>query len=177
MGSSSNISFTSFSNIIDGKLRGSSETYHGINPTNEEPLWPVAAATAEDVEDAVSAASKAFRSWSRTSHAERCERVNAWAHKVLSMQKELSELSAKEGGKPVQAAGYELTLATNNAHAITTFSLEEEVIDDGEREIYTRHLPIGIAGLICPWNWPIMIAMNKISHCMVSGNCAIAKPS
>ena len=93
--------FTSFSNIIDGKQCGAHESYHGINPATEEPLWEVPCATEAHLDRAVEAAQKAFLSWSQTTFDNRCDLVKRYAEAFLAHEKEFVELLMKETGKPV----------------------------------------------------------------------------
>ena len=68
------VSFTTFSNIIDGEPRSSKTKYHGIDPCTKQPLWDVPVATPQDVDDAVIAATKAFAEWKKTTWEYRSER-------------------------------------------------------------------------------------------------------
>ena len=93
--------FTSFSNIINGKQCGAHESYHGINPATEEPLWDVPCAAEVDLDRAVEAAQGAFHAWSQTTFDHRCGMVKRYAEAFLSYEKEFIELLMKETGKPV----------------------------------------------------------------------------
>ena len=93
--------FTSFSNVVDGKLRGAKVSYHGINPATEEQLYDVPCASRGDLEHAVEAARRAFPSWSQTSFEERCSLVKRYADAFLAYEQDFTELLMKETGKPV----------------------------------------------------------------------------
>jgi len=97
--------FTSFSNIIDGNLRGGKSSYHGINPSTEDILWDVPCATEEDLNDAVTSARKAFPSWSKTPFEKRCELLNRYAEAFIAQESGFTELLMKETGKPVSFGG------------------------------------------------------------------------
>ncbi len=92
--------FTSFNNIIDGKQWGADESYHGINPATEEPLWEVPCAAEAHLDKAVEAAQRAFLSWSQTTFEYRCDLVKRYAEAFLTYEKEFIELLMKETGKP-----------------------------------------------------------------------------
>ena len=96
------ISFTEFYNIVDGKIRVSQETCHGISAETEENLWGAPVAQQQDVEDAVTAANRAFTPWSRRTIDERAKAIKAWNAKFMSLAAEFTELSMKEGSKPVR---------------------------------------------------------------------------
>ena len=93
--------FTSFTNIINGKQWGARESYHGINPATEEPLWDVPCAAEADLDRAVEVAQGAFHAWSLTTFEYRCDMVKRYAEAFLIYEKEFIELLMKETGKPV----------------------------------------------------------------------------
>lgn len=93
--------FTSFTNIIDGKPCGANESYHGINPATEEPLWEVPCAAEAHLDRAVEAAQGAFFAWSQTTFDDRCDLLKRYAKAFLNYEKEFIELLMKETGKPV----------------------------------------------------------------------------
>lgn len=98
----STISWSSFSNIVDGKPRGAKTHHNGINPVNGEKLWDVPVATQQDVDDAVVSANKAFRTWSQTSIEHRKELLQKFCELYLSYKDELTDLLCQETGKPVR---------------------------------------------------------------------------
>ncbi|KAL9601618.1 MAG: hypothetical protein Q9179_002816 [Wetmoreana sp. 5 TL-2023] len=102
--------FTTFNNIIDGKPRSAETSYHGIDPSTEEPLWDAPVATEADVEDAVSAARRAFASWSDVLFEKRCDLVKRYAEAFLSHEGEMMQLLQRETGKPEKRVS--LTLAS-----------------------------------------------------------------
>lgn len=97
----STISFTSFSNIVDGKPRGADKQHKGINPVNGEELWEVPIATKQDVDDAVASASKAFQSWSQVPIETRKEKIQKFCDLFSNYNEEFTDLLIKETGKPV----------------------------------------------------------------------------
>ena len=95
---------------MNGKPRDAEKTYHGINPSTEEPLWEVPVATELDLEDAVEAATKAYKTWSRTSLEERRVAVKAFAKAVAEYSEKFTELIMTEVGKPVGRPFHCLTM-------------------------------------------------------------------
>ena len=93
--------FTSFSNIIDGQLRGGKTVHNGIDPATKEKLWNVPCATQEDVEDAVVAAQNAFPAWAKTPFEERTALIMKFAEAYSTFEESFTELMTKETGKPV----------------------------------------------------------------------------
>lgn len=98
----SNISFTSFSNIVDGKPRSSDKFHQGVNPVNGQKLWDVPIATQQDVDDAVASAEKAFESWSQVPIEKRKESLQKYCDLYSSYSEEMTDLLVQETGKPVR---------------------------------------------------------------------------
>lgn len=98
--SNGTISFTTFSNYVNGKPRGSKSQHHGINPVTKEELWPVPVATEQDVDDAVKAAAAAFPAWKNTPIDERCELVRKLSDAFMEHEEEFTKLLMAETGKP-----------------------------------------------------------------------------
>lgn len=98
------LDFTTFRNVINGKLVGSSRTRHGINPATKQPLAEVPIATPQDLDNAVTAAQTAFKTWSRTTVQERRAAMNAYAAAILEHKAEFAKLLTTEQGKPVRSS-------------------------------------------------------------------------
>ena len=98
----SNISFDSFSNIVDGKPRGADKQHQGVNPANGQKLWDVPIATQQDVDDAVKGAQKAFESWRFVPLEKRKEYLQKFCDLYMSYNKEFVDLMVQETGKPVR---------------------------------------------------------------------------
>lgn len=94
--------FNNYLNSIDGKLTGTKETRHGINPATGKPNPEVPVATQQDVDNAVNAAKKAFVSWSKTPFEERKKAVLAFADALEKHQDDFGKLLTQEQGKPVR---------------------------------------------------------------------------
>lgn len=97
------LDFTSFSNVINGKLVPASDgaTRHGINPATKKPNPPVPVATKKDLDDAVAAGRAAYKKWAKTSVQERREALLKFAEALTSHQEEFAQLLTQEQGKPV----------------------------------------------------------------------------
>ncbi|KAK6069213.1 aldehyde dehydrogenase [Seiridium cupressi] len=171
--------FYSFSNLVDGAPRGSENIHRGINPSTKEPLWVVPLASEQDVEDSVSSAKKASTLWAKSSWDHRRQQILLAREVLLSNRAQMAELMTKEGGKPIQFAHLEIDHAANflefNANQP---AFEEQVIqDDAELKLTIVRKAIGVVAAICPWNYPLVLAMGKIAAALITGNCVIVKPS
>ncbi|KAK6708409.1 putative aldehyde dehydrogenase fus7 [Fusarium graminearum] len=169
--------FTTFSNIIAGSPRGSDITTSGTNPLNQAPLWPAPVATANDVEDAVHAAKEAFPSWSQMSYKQRTELLDRFADLYLSHANDFCQLLTKECGRSVEKAAIEVYFAAQWLRYPSKYELPEEKIEDDEKTVIVTHEPLGVVAAICPWNFPLMLAIGKIAPALATGNCVILKPS
>jgi acyl-CoA reductase-like NAD-dependent aldehyde dehydrogenase len=102
--SATKLDFTTFRNVINGKLVSSSQTRHGLNPANKQPLAEVPIATPQDLDSAVAAARAAFKTWSQTTEPERAAAINAFAAALVEHEDEFARLLTTEQGKPVRAS-------------------------------------------------------------------------
>jgi len=101
-GAPADLDFSTFSNVINGKLTSTKETRHGINPATEEPLPEVPVATPADVDAAVDAAKEAFKSWSKVSWSEREKSCLDFAEALGRYKQQFAKLLTQEQGKPVR---------------------------------------------------------------------------
>ena len=95
------LDWSSFHNVIDGKLTKTDTTRHGINPATGKPNPEVPLSTQEDVENAMTAAKKAFKTWSAVPYAERQKAVLAFADALEAEHASFSAMLTQEQGKPV----------------------------------------------------------------------------
>lgn len=99
------MNFTTFHNVVDGKLRAAGSTYHSTNPVDETSLWPCPIATEDDIELAVLAAQKAQPEWAQKSYKERNQLLKSFADIYLSHADEFCQLLAAECGRTVSQIG------------------------------------------------------------------------
>lgn len=112
------LDFTTFHNIINGKLVSGLRTRHGLNPANKQPLAEVPIATEQDLDNAVAAARTAFKTWSRTTELERAAALNAFAAALQEHQDEFAKLLTTEQGKPVRASTSVTIDRRSNGHSL-----------------------------------------------------------
>jgi acyl-CoA reductase-like NAD-dependent aldehyde dehydrogenase len=153
-GKTANISFDSnFANIINGEARTKSDNYHqGVNPATGEKLWDVPIANQSDVDEAVASAQKAFESWSVKPIEERKELLRNFRDLWSGYQEEFTTLLCKETGKPRQFAAFEVGAVGAWFDHHVSLSIPEERLEDDEKVMTTRYMPLGVVGAICPWN-------------------------
>jgi hypothetical protein len=125
--------YDSFHNIVGGKKRGSSITYHGIDPTTGDKLWEVPLASHEDLDDAVCAAETAFGPWSKLDYEERRGLCASFGELFHLHSQHFDDLLRKETGKPVRpllgdsrprlSEGNRSTMARQWQHTMSTCTM------------------------------------------------------
>ncbi|WP_210496543.1 aldehyde dehydrogenase family protein [Microvirga antarctica] len=164
---------------IDGRWTPSkgTRTLPVINPATEEAYAAIALGTAEDVDLAVAAARRAFESFSRTSRQERIELLEAVIAEYGKRSSDMADAISAEMGAPMTLA-INAQAAAGLGHLKTALkvlrSFEfDEVINDTR---VTRE-PIGVCGLITPWNWPMNQIGCKVGPALAVGCTVVLKPS
>jgi aminobutyraldehyde dehydrogenase len=152
-----------------------------IDPATEQVLAEVPVAGAATVDRAVLAAERAFEEWADTTPAERDELLNALADVVMANLDELTDMEARNTGKPrsgardeIVASAAQLRYFGGAARTIEGKSAAEYVRG---RTSFTRRDPIGVIGQITPWNYPFQMAVWKIGPALAAGNTIVLKPS
>ena len=152
-----------------------------INPSTEEVIAAIPDSDERDVDDAVQAARRAFPSWSRTPAAERSKLLLRLADVIEKNFDELAELEAQDSGKPLSLARMlDIPRAVANFRFFATAILHEASeahITDAAAINYTLRQPLGVVGLISPWNLPLYLLSWKIAPAIAAGNTCVAKPS
>ena len=167
-----------YSNLIDGELVTTAGTMDVINPATEEVVGQVPSAGQDELDRAVEAARRAFQSWKKTTPEERQKVVQGIAATIKENADELFRLLTSEQGKPHNQAQQEIYGAAGLAAAQSTLRLEDVINqDDDTRLSRTRRVPVGVVGGIVPWNFPIMMAIQKIVPALVAGCTIVLKPS
>ncbi|CEJ62739.1 Putative Aldehyde dehydrogenase [Penicillium brasilianum] len=172
------LNFTTFQNVINNQLSSTAVTRNGINPATEEPNLEVPIATKEDLDNAVQAARTAFKSWSKTSFQERRAALHAYANAIEANIDGFSKTLTMEQGKPLSQSRTEVGMVGTWIRGLSSIEIPTNTIEDTEdRKIIQRYTPIGVAGAIVPWNFPVLLAIGKIVSAVYTGNTVIVKPS
>jgi acyl-CoA reductase-like NAD-dependent aldehyde dehydrogenase len=158
----------------DGELRDL------IEPATGEPLAKVALAGEQDVDRAVDAARAALDGdWGRTPPTERSRLLHALADAIVANRKELAELEARNVGKAISSVKAELAGSVENfrffASAIASIAGRSNPIG-GSLLFYSLKEPVGVAGQIVPWNYPMLMATWKLSPALAAGCSVVLKP-
>ncbi|WP_375496882.1 aldehyde dehydrogenase family protein [uncultured Jatrophihabitans sp.] len=165
----------SYQNFIDGQFRdGAGEAVKTINPADETPLAEVAEAGPSDVDDAVRAARRAFDGpWSAMSGAERGKYLFRIARAIQERGRELAVLESLDNGKPIRESR-DVDIPTAAAHFFYYAGWADKL---GYAGFGPSPRPIGVAGQIIPWNFPLLMAAWKIAPALATGNTVVLKPA
>jgi len=166
----------SYDLFIDGKFVPSrkGKKFPTINPANEQQLAEVTEATAEDVDAAVRAARRAHEKiWGKMPPAERGRYLFRIARLLQERAREFAVLESLDGGKPIrESRDFDLPQAAAHFfyHAGWADKLPYAFPGRTPR-------PLGVAGQIIPWNFPLLMAAWKIAPALACGNCVVLKPA
>ena len=167
---------------INGKWVSPSKKndFEVINPSNEEPFAIISLGYKEDTDEAVRAAKKAFVKWKETSKEERISLLEKLLTIYKKRFKEMSEAITMEMGSPID---YSLSTHTTSGQShledfilrLKEFNFEEHF--DSKSNNHISYEPIGVCGLITPWNWPINQIALKVVPALATGCTMLLKPS
>src|SRR3954454_7967365 len=174
---------TQYKILIGGEFAdaASGETMEVIAPATGETIAEVPRCGAEDVDRAVEAAQAAAPEWLEKTPKERSELLHKLADVLDEHTEELAQLESVNVGKPLMASRDEMPFSADNLRFFAGAARVLEGKSAGEYiKGYTsmiRREPLGVVGGICPWNYPLMMAIWKMGPALAAGNVQILKPS
>jgi len=184
MSSSATAGIRSYPNYINGKWESSAsgKTFPVYDPSTEEVIAQVAASEAADVDRAVKAARAAFDSgpWAQTTAQDRGRILFKLAEKIRQNGAALAELECRNSGKPIVEAEYDI------ADVATCFEYYGGLANKVTGQVnpvpanalsFTLKEPVGVAGQIIPWNYPLLMAAWKLAPAIAAGCTCVLKPA
>jgi acyl-CoA reductase-like NAD-dependent aldehyde dehydrogenase len=169
---------TDFSLLIGGELVQSAQQLDVINPALGTVFARCPAAQAPELDRAVAAARGAFPAWRARSFAERAALVKRLSQRLRERQNDLAELLTREQGKPLAQSVAELDRGAAQSDGMVSIEIPVEVIaDDNDKHIELRYRPLGVVGIITPWNAPVNLALGPLVSALYTGNTIVLKPS
>jgi aldehyde dehydrogenase (NAD+) len=148
-----------------------------IDPSTEEPFTQIAVGSAADVDRAVAAARAAFPAYSRTSRAERLDLLRAVLAEYRKRYDDIAAAISKEMGAPLNFAKSDQAW-TGSAHLERMIEvLQSYAFEWLQGSTLIAREPIGVCGLITPWNWPINQIVCKVAPALAAGCTMLLKPS
>ena len=161
-------------------------SFDSFDPSDESLIASVASGCAADIDLAVKAARAAFDEgpWPRLSGAQRGEYLRKIADGIRARQEELAELEVRDNGKPFPEAMWDIgdtagcfDFYANLAEELDRFREKDVALADERFSSLARKEPIGVAGAIVPWNFPMLMASWKIAPALAAGCSIILKPA
>jgi acyl-CoA reductase-like NAD-dependent aldehyde dehydrogenase len=149
------------------------------DPATEQVIAEVRCAGVAEVDEAVSRAREAFPAWRAMAPAERAALLRALADALDAAREELAMLEARNAGKPIADARGEMGMVveTFRYYSGAPERLLGDTIPVAGGEAFTVREPLGVVGLIVPWNFPLTIASWKLGPALAAGNTVVLKPA
>ncbi len=168
-----------FYNIIDGQRVDFPKTLPVFEPSTGGVIARVLDVDQSILDLAINSSRKAFGSWSKVSDQDRRKLLNEVLDRIEEHYEEIAILLTRETGRSRDMADFELgILIKGYRHMLRNVSLpDEELASEGMGRIVKRHLPIGVVCAISPWNFPVILSLNKVIGALVMGNTIVLKPS
>ncbi|OYW84780.1 MAG: aldehyde dehydrogenase, partial [Sphingobium sp. 32-64-5] len=164
--------------LIDGALHPGASTFDVINPATERAFAQCPKADTAMLDQAVAAAKRAFPGWTATPIAERAAAVEKLAAGLAVREAEFAALLTAEQGKPLDQAIKEVRGSVFVLRTFAGMRLEERVLRDENGNRVTEHrAPLGVVAAITPWNFPLILLVNKVGPALVAGNTMLCKPA
>ena len=171
--------------LVDGQWLEGSKFFDTINPATGEVLTQVAEASREEVDRAIAAARKAFDghsgSWRRMSASERGRLIWKLADLIEQNIDEVAELETLDNGKPIfesRQVDLPMVIDVLRYYAGLATKIHGETVNTFETAFtYTLREPVGVVGLIIPWNFPLLLASWKLGPALACGNTVVMKPA
>jgi aldehyde dehydrogenase (NAD+) len=165
----------SYRMFVDGEfVEGAGEPLKTVNPATEEVLAEVSTASKDDVDRAVKAARRAYdRVWGKMPGAERAKYIYRIARMIAERARELAVLESLDNGKPIRESR-DVDVPTASAHFFYHAGWADKLAYAG---LGPDPKPLGVAGQVIPWNFPLLMAAWKIAPALACGNTVVLKPA
>jgi len=150
-----------------------------LNPATEEVVERLEPATAQDADAAVARAKAAFPAWRDVAPADRSRLLRRLADALEAERENLAQIESRDTGKPINDARGEMGMVADTFHYYA--GMPERLLGDtipvsGGVDVTFRE-PLGVVGLIVPWNFPLTIASWKMAPALAAGNTIVLKPA
>lgn len=147
------------------------------NPLNNEEIGSVIKSSSKDISDVVAKAKEAQIGWAALDVKERKSLVDSAYQNLETMSDDLIQLISLEMGKDHRRASYEVMGVIQSASYLTSEVMESIRSTPKGRGVEIQYRPLGVVGVISPWNYPLAMANNLIIPALIAGNTVVLKPS
>jgi len=167
-----------FAHLIDGELVSGKEWFDVLNPATGKAFARAPLLSRAQLDRAVTAARRAFPGWRATAVADRRAAIGRMAQILTDNAATLAELLTLEQGKPVGQSRDEISRAATQSIGMAAIVIADELLEDNaQRRIELKYFPLGVVGIITPWNAPINLAAGPLVAALYTGNTVVLKPS
>lgn len=167
-----------FKLLIDGQLIDGVTRFDVLNPATEQVIAQCPKADDALLDQAVKAARAAFPTWSELPVEDRAAVIEALAAALEARAVEFASLLTCEQGKPLDQAMGEVIGCTFILRAFRDRRLQDTVLrSEGGNTIVEHRTPLGVVAAITPWNFPLVLLMNKLGPALITGNTVVVKPA
>lgn len=164
--------------LIDGQLVRADRTFPVINPALAKPFAQAPDASDADLDAAVAAARRAFPAWRDTPIAQRRGAIEAAAKAIFQVADALAPTFTREQGRALAASRMEIQAMSAWFKAMARYDIPVEIAADTARTRCEVHrVPLGVIGVMTPWNSPLMLLGFKVAPALLAGNTVVIKPS
>ncbi len=177
---------TEFLNFIDGQFVATGKTFDNRNPATGRVIGPVHEAGAAEVDAAVTAARAALKGdWGRMATVQRVEMLYAVVDEINRRFDDFLQAEVADTGKPLSLASHidiprgaaNFKVFADIVKNVATESFEMATPDGGTALSYALRTPLGVIGVVCPWNLPLLLMTWKVGPALACGNTVVIKPS
>ncbi|MDZ7894867.1 MAG: aldehyde dehydrogenase family protein [Sphingobium sp.] len=168
----------SFHMLIGGDLVAGSAQFDVVNPATGKSFARCPKADEHQLNTAIKAAKDAFPAWSARAVEERAALLEKLAAALEARVAEFASLLTSEQGKPIDQATFEIIGCTYILRAFAAMRVEDRILkDEGGNRVIEHRTPLGVIAAITPWNFPVILMMNKLGPAMITGNTMVVKPA
>ena len=171
-------SSTEYSLLIDGEAASADGTLEVVDPARGEVFAECPAAGKAELDRAVAAARRAQPAWNAKGFEARAAVIETLAETLQAHQDSLAELLTREQGKPIGQSVAEIDRGAAGAAGMAKIGIPVETLVDNEKQLIELHYrPLGVVGIITPWNAPVNLALGPLVSALYTGNTVVLKPS
>lgn len=168
----------SFQMLIGGQLIKGRKQFDVVNPATGKSFTQCPKADEDQLNAAVAAAKAAFPAWAACPVEERAALIEKIAAALEARVAEFASLLTSEQGKPLDQAMFEIMGCSYILRAFAAMRLHDKIVrDEGGTKIIEHRTPLGVIAAITPWNFPVILLMNKLGPAMITGNTMVVKPA
>jgi acyl-CoA reductase-like NAD-dependent aldehyde dehydrogenase len=167
-----------FKLLIGGEAVAGASSFKVVNPATGAAFAECPKADLAQLDSAVAAATAAFPAWSALPVDERAGKLRQLADALEARTSEFASLLTTEQGKPLDQAMGEVFGSIYILRAFSEMRIEPKIVrDTGANKVVEHRTPLGVVAAITPWNFPLILLMNKVGPALISGNTMVVKPA